>query len=252
MLIVTLVAAVASATVWQQWRAVQIESAERARIQSAWILSGALDWARMILRGDALATAPNAAVDHLGQPWAIPLSEARLSTFLATDKNDTGDRPDAFLSGNITDSQSRYNLTNLIGTDGRPIPEQVLILGRLCREVGLSGSVSTQIVEGLRSAMAPSSNADRPLLPRDLDQLTWLGVDLASIAALMPYVVLLPVATPVNLNTAPPEVVAAVVGGLDLAAAQRLVEFRRGTPFSSVGAFTDPWGCSASRWARRG
>ena len=31
--------------VWQQWRAVQVEAAERARTQAAWILTGALDWA---------------------------------------------------------------------------------------------------------------------------------------------------------------------------------------------------------------
>ncbi len=45
MVIVTLVATLAAAMVWQHWRAVQAETIERSRIQSAWILSGALDWA---------------------------------------------------------------------------------------------------------------------------------------------------------------------------------------------------------------
>ena len=49
MIIVTLVATLAASMVWQQWRAVQVEGAERARAQSAWILAGALDWARLIL-----------------------------------------------------------------------------------------------------------------------------------------------------------------------------------------------------------
>ncbi len=53
MIIVTLVVTLAGAMVWQQWRAVQVEAAERARTQSAWILTGALDWARLILREDA-------------------------------------------------------------------------------------------------------------------------------------------------------------------------------------------------------
>ena len=52
MVIVTLVATLAAAMVWQQWRAVQAETIERSRIQSAWILSGALDWARLILRDE--------------------------------------------------------------------------------------------------------------------------------------------------------------------------------------------------------
>ena len=82
MIIVTLVATLAASMVWQQWRAVQVEAAERARTQSAWILAGALDWARLILREDARS----GGADHLGEPWAVPLAEARLSTFLAADR----------------------------------------------------------------------------------------------------------------------------------------------------------------------
>ena len=50
MLTVTLVATFAAAAMWQQWRAVEVETAERGRVQSAWILVGALDWSRLILR----------------------------------------------------------------------------------------------------------------------------------------------------------------------------------------------------------
>src|SRR5258707_11956420 len=74
MIIVTLVATLAASMVWQQWRAVQVEVAERARLQSSWILSGALDWAKLILREDA----KTGGADHLGEPWAVPLAEARL------------------------------------------------------------------------------------------------------------------------------------------------------------------------------
>ena len=102
MIIVTLVATLAASMVWQQWRAVQVEGAERARAQSAWILAGALDWARLILKEDRRSGAN--PVDHLGEPWAVPLAEARLSTFLAVDQSNTDDAPDAFLSGLITDA----------------------------------------------------------------------------------------------------------------------------------------------------
>ena len=50
MALMTLVATLASGMIWQQYRAIQVEAAERSRTQSAWILSGALDWARLILR----------------------------------------------------------------------------------------------------------------------------------------------------------------------------------------------------------
>src|SRR5689334_5923452 len=109
MIIVTLIATLAASMVWQQWRAVQVEAAERARTQSAWILSGALDWARLILREDQRS----GKVTALTEPWAVPLAEARLSTFLAADKdNNTDDGIEAFLSGSISDAQGRYNLTN--------------------------------------------------------------------------------------------------------------------------------------------
>ena len=55
MLTVALVATLSSAALWQQWRALSIESAERQRLQASWILGGALDWARLILREDSVA-----------------------------------------------------------------------------------------------------------------------------------------------------------------------------------------------------
>lgn len=72
MLTVTLVATFAAAALWQQWRAVEVETAERARLQSAWILVGALDWSRLILREDAIT----GGADHLAEPWAVPLLPA--------------------------------------------------------------------------------------------------------------------------------------------------------------------------------
>jgi general secretion pathway protein K len=46
MLIVTLVATLAAGMVWQQWRAIEVEGAERARTQASWLVQGAVDWAR--------------------------------------------------------------------------------------------------------------------------------------------------------------------------------------------------------------
>jgi general secretion pathway protein K len=123
MLVVTLVATLASVAMWQQWRHVEVESAERHRVQSSWLLNGALDWSRLILREDALAgvggsTGSNA--DHLAEPWALPLKEAKLSTFLAQDQQVREGDPEVFLSGQITDAQSRINLTNWFeASDGK-------------------------------------------------------------------------------------------------------------------------------------
>ena len=45
---------------------------------------------------------------------------------------------------------------------------------------------------------------------------------------------LLPARTPVNVNTASREVLAAVIDGLDLASAERLVQLRQRTPFRGI------------------
>ncbi|MEO8806230.1 MAG: type II secretion system minor pseudopilin GspK [Burkholderiaceae bacterium] len=235
MIIVVLIVTLASSMVWQQWRAVQVEVAERARSQSAWILSGALDWARLILREDA-----RGQVDHLGEPWAVPLAEARLSTFLAADKDNADDAPEAFLSGRITDAQSRYNVTNLVDqTKGIINPFEFATFERLCQNLGVDASVAALIAGGMRDALAPagSGSASAPLLPQSVAQLSWLGVDAASLELLAPYIVVLPVITPVNVNTASAEVLVAVIKGNDHATAERLLQVRQGTPFQDLAKF---------------
>ena len=234
MIIVTLVATLAVSMVWQQWRAVQVETAERSRSQSAWILAGALDWAGLILKEDAR---PNTApVDHLGEPWAVPLAEARLSTFLAADKDNTDDAPEAFLSGSITDAQSRFNLRNLLvdGKNELSAPD-LAILRRLCENVNVSVGVADLLANGLRDSHAvpgsPGANANAPLAPKRISQLTWLGVDPQALQRLEPHITLLPERTTVNINTASREVIASVVPGLNVGDAERLVQYRQRTPF---------------------
>jgi general secretion pathway protein K len=228
MIIVTLVATFAASMVWQQWRAVQVETAERARTQSAWVLAGALDWARLILREDAR----NGGATTLGDPWAVPLAESRLSTFLAADTDNTDDAPDAFLSGAISDVQGRYNLANLVPND-KVDPAALAAFGRLCEAIGISAEVAGRIAEGLQAARAAADPAT-PLLPTSVPQLVWLGIDADSVRALTPYVAILPNPTPVNVNTAPREVLVAAINGLDLASAERLIQVRQRTPFTST------------------
>jgi general secretion pathway protein K len=230
MVILTLIASLAAAMVAQQQRAIAVESAERARAQAAWVLVGALDWARLVLREDARS----GKVDDLGEPWAVPLAEARLSTFLAADRSapSAEEGPEAFLSGLVTDLQGRYNLNNLVDEEGKIVPAEVLVLERLCQLLNLPGDLANRIAEGL-SAAAQDGAGDKPLLPAKMDQLTWLGVDAATIELMTPYVTLLPVPTAVNVNTASREVLAAAIDGLDLSGAERLLQKRQRAPYKS-------------------
>ena len=235
MLTVTLVATFAAASLWQQWRSVEGETAERSREQSAWVLTGALDWARLILREDARS----GGADHLAEPWAVPLQEARLSTFLAADRAASVDpeADNAFLSGQIIDQQSLLNVTNLIEAGSVSAPA-LRSFTRLFQSLGLPPAELDRMVENLRFASDIStdnrSGSQAPLLPQRVEQLTWLGLSLRSAAVLQPYVTILPARTPVNLNTASAEVIYAAVNGISLSDAQRLVAERDNTPMRSV------------------
>lgn len=220
MVLLTVVATLAAGMVWQQWRGVQVEAAERSRSQSYAILSGALDWSRLILREQ------NKAVVALSDPWAYPLAEARLSSFLAADADNNSDPGlEAFLSGQIVDVQSRYNLRNLIA-EGKPVEAEVATLRALVQSAAVGADVADRIVAGLLAATLAASS-DAPLPPQQLDDLAWLGIDRDAIDALRPYVTLLDAPTPINVNTASREVIAAVLN-IDLGSAERIAR-QRGT-----------------------
>lgn len=234
MLTVTLVATMAATALWQQWRSVEVEAAERARVQSAWLLTGALDWARLILRQDAIT----GGADHLAEPWAVPLNEARLSTFLSMETSSADSDRDAFLSGQITDLQGRMNLTNLI-EDGKLSLPASQALARLFDQLGLAPAELDLLTQGMLAASqvvkeGQAPNPQQPLLPRTLDQLTWLGLSPATTTALRPFVTILPERTPINLNTASAEVIQATVPGLDRASAARLVSERERSHFANL------------------
>ena len=237
MLTVTLVASLAATALWQQWRNTEVESAERSRLQSLWVLTGALDWARLILREDGRS----GGADHLAEPWAVPLEEARLSTFLSADKSTAVENddtmPQAFLSGSISDLQGRLNVLNLV--DGAKVSEPALkAFAKLFDLWGLPPTELAALAENLRLALDPSADnsaaATAPVLPQRVNQLVWLGLSPRSLAVLRPYITLLPVRTPININTASATVLYAGVPFLDMAQAQRLVGARQVTHFRTL------------------
>lgn len=246
MLVVTLVATLASAALWQQWRAAEVENAERQRGQAAWILTGALDWARLILREDARSNQNSGNADHLGEPWAMPLEEARLSSFLAADRaNSADDVLQAFLSGEVTDLQSRLNFLNLVRVTGRGAESAAEVSApdlqafrRLYTLLDLPLPELEAAIQQLLATQQQALNDPKPsstaLVPAKLAQLGWLGIGLRSLAALEPHVTVLPERTTLNLNTASPQALSASVAGLDLAQAQRLVAERERNPFKQI------------------
>lgn len=234
MLSVALVAALASAALWQQWRTLAVESAERDAQQTAWLLRGAQDWALVVLREDGRS----GGTDHLAEPWAVPLHEARLSAFLAAASNGVVDDSESltqqvFLSGRITDMQSRLNVTNLL--DGKQLNARSLqAFTRLYRALDLPPAELQQWTAALLAAAQTPPTANAALLPQRFEQLRWLGISAKSLARLAPHVTVLPVRTSVNINTASAEVLYASVPGLELGKASQWVQERASKPFDTV------------------
>ena len=250
MLIVALVSTLAAAAMWQQWRGVEVEAAERSRVQSVWLLTGGLDWSRLILRQDALSP-PSSEYDHLAEPWAMPLSESRLSTFLSGTPGaaETDDTRNAFLSGSVTDLQSRMNIGNLV-VGGQLSPAWRLRFERLFSALNLPSTELTLLVQGMEAAYPKKgtmASPDAALPPTQMDQLIWFGLSPATIEALKPHAALMSVrqVIMVNLNTASAEVIYATgvddpstatpkPTGLTLANGRAVVEHRNSTFFRST------------------
>ena len=248
MLIVVLVASLAAAASWQQWSAIQAEGDSRAQVQSKWLISGAVDWSRIILYLDKRTS----STDDLNEPWALPLAEARLSTFLTADENASSnanaDMTQAFFSGGMSDLQGRLNLTNLV-KNNEVDPVAVQQFERLFTSLNLPTQQVNSLAqnywaslqkdgssaEATTAAGTTTANpATAPLTPLCTAQLGWLGLSPETIAAIGPFVTILPQRTKLNLNTAPERVLWAALPNADESLASKLVNLRQTQPFETI------------------
>ena len=243
MLLVATVATVCAAGQWTHWRDTEREIAERSRVQMAWLLDGTLDWAQLMLREDAQA----GGFDHLGEAWAEPLAEARLSTFLGAAEPSGGGaaQEETFLSGRIVDLQSRLNVSHLAAM-GSVAPAPLRAFEKLFDLLGLPRQELVVLTESLRRAsiIDPESAeaAGAPAPPRRIEHLAALGLSPATVTALAPYIAVLPGRAPLNLNTASAEVIYSALDGISLADAQRLVAHRATHPLRSLDDAADALG----------
>ena len=194
MLVLALAVAGAAAMLERQDLDARALQSQRDYEQARWMLRGGMHWARSILAEDARA----GASDHRRELWAsgLPPTDVQLGS----------------LAGEIRDEQGLFNLNNLL-RGGKPDPLQIAALGRLLGAIGLSPA--------LADAIAARINPQRPLA--DVGELAGLGgLDANALGRLRLYATALPRPTAVNINTAPAEVLVAIVEGLALSEAQAL------------------------------
>jgi general secretion pathway protein K len=246
LLLTTLAITIVASLFWQQQVQVRSIENQRFQLQKKWVLRGALDWARLILRED-VRNSHN--VDHLGEPWAVTLGDTHLDQYVENGKADT-ESSEASLSGQITDAQSRFNLNNL-AVNGVIDARQVAVLARLFSNLRISPSLAKNAAAAIASTQgklipsvgagsktnlpnpgtsSPASSAGTTNDPgstvnpgasdintdvqflrfSQLDDLLSIpGYTPEMIASLKNFVVVLPQKTPVNLNTTSKEVMAA-------------------------------------------
>ncbi|APZ54040.1 type II secretion system minor pseudopilin GspK [Salipiger abyssi] len=169
-------------------------------------------------------------VDHFGEAWAeteynVPLARGQVA-------------------GRLSDLQGRFNLNWLANPDNALAQAA---FDRLLDRLGVTASVG----EALRAVLQPGGPEDRaPYLLRDpqevplggavmmLSQLRDLpGFPEAAFARLRPYIAVLPAGSRLNVNTAPPEVLAAFLPDLSRTALGAVLSRRETEPFRSTDAF---------------
>jgi len=199
---------------------------ERDRAQARWLLRGGLDWARILLFNDARSN----AITLRSAIWAQPISGLEM--------RDPQSGRSAWFSGLIEDEQGKYNLRRL-AANGSVQGAELAALQRLLTGLGAPHHLAGTIAGRVAAAQPGPQQAASAAHLRTLHDLAGIdGLGLETLAMLADYLTLLPGNTAVNVNTATPEVLSAVIPGLGLAHARALTGERdRGQWFNSRGDF---------------
>ena len=240
LIVVAIVAALTTSLFQRQTASTRRVENELARVQARAMLAGGIDWARLVVRDHGRRESTTRG----DQIWATPVLDTRIER--------PGDDRVAVFSGGVQDEQGKYNLYNL-ARNGVPQPEQEEVLRRLLDTLQLPDTLAARMVDIVASAQPPALAADAPRtpgqadpqarapLPRGVDEVAaLLDLEPPMRNALRRTMTLLPAATSVNVNTAPAEVIAALVPGLSLAQARAMAGERdRGNWFNNTGDFAN-------------
>nr|WP_315220385.1 type II secretion system minor pseudopilin GspK [uncultured Duganella sp.] len=261
LLLTTLAVTIVTSLFWQQQVQVRSMENQRLQLQTRWIVRGALDLSRLILFQDFLDSSTFTRQNGI---WSTPLEETRLDDYVERERQE-GEDFNATLSGKIVDAQSRYNLANLAAARV-PDKAEIGVLQRLLTNLQLDPNLAQQVAmqvamtqpvqnapaqgtsgtgsggtagTGAPPGTVPVSGSVEPMgFVRLEDLLAVGGFTPQAIERLREFVIVLPQATKVNVNTAAPELIAALVPGLSLGDAAAMVNTRKGAYYRQMSDFT--------------
>lgn len=241
LLTVALATLLASQLISTQGAAIENLFGRKELSQARWLARGAADWARAILAEDARTS----RIDHLGEPWTIKVPPIPIQS------GENQDTKEGELSGEINELDGRFNLNRLTSA-GVADPSQIDVFSRLLVQVGVSATDSAHLAKALADWMdndqitaEGASEVSTYGIP--LENLPLLGTgtlarvpgySFALANKVQPFVCALPRRRPVNLNTAPIEVLMAELPVLSLSEAQRILSERERAPFRDLADFS--------------
>ena len=212
MSVVALAALAAAAMMVSQGTWVRQLELNAGHPKAQFVLQAGLDWGRAILSDDRRTS----NVDYLGEPWAM-----RLPSSVPIENGS--------LTGYLEDQQARFNINNLLKS-GKVDPAQLENFRRLLSMLAVPPALADAVADWI-------SAGGQPLV--DVAELAQVGgFDDGIRTRLRPFVTALHRFTAVNVNTAGPEVLAAVVAGLDLDDARALIVQRDRAYFRSAAEFS--------------
>jgi len=251
LLLTTLAVTIVTSLFWQQQVQVRSMENQRLQLQTRWIVRGALDLSRLILFQDFLDSQSYTRQNGI---WSTPLEETRLDDYVERERRE-GEDFNATLSGKIVDAQSRYNLASL-ATARVPDKAQIGVFQRLLTNLQLDPTLAQQVAmqvamtqpvqsapktdgSGPPPGTVPPQGSVEPMgLVRLEDLLSVSGFTPQAVERLREFVIVLPQPTKVNVNTAPPELIAALVPELSLGDAAAIVNTRKGAYYRDMKDFT--------------
>jgi general secretion pathway protein K len=248
LLLTTLAVTLVASLFWQQQVQVRSMENQRLRLQTKWILRGAIDFTSLLMQQDGMDHPLNTSLTHF---WNAPLAETRLDQYIERERVE-GETYVATLAGRITDASSRYNLTNL--ADKRiPSVQHAALFGRLLRHLQLDPALALAAAKAFANAqpmpVKPDGTPDvlpgqvpvkgAPVEFTQVDDLGAIpGFTPAVIEKLREFVIVLPKPSTVNVNTASAEVLAALIENYSVAQGSSLVARRKQADWRTMAEFT--------------